>query len=85
MRRSGTAALVVGLAFLGLMAPTTSASAGTQDYVCASKWPGRDGYVRAWQDYGCDGGFLGQTRETTASGATTQAGSRDWPRSWRPR
>jgi hypothetical protein len=60
MRRSGTAALVVALASLGLMAPATSASAGTQEWVCASKWPGRDGYVRAWDDYGCDGFFLGQ-------------------------
>jgi hypothetical protein len=60
MRRTGTAALVVALASLALAAPATSASAGTQDWVCGSKWPGRDGYVRAWEDYGCDGGFLGE-------------------------
>ncbi|MFH9060555.1 hypothetical protein ACH4GM_04930 [Streptomyces coeruleorubidus] len=54
MRRSGTAAIVIALASLGLMAPTTSAAAA-DDNLCAARWPGRDGNVRAWVDWGCNG------------------------------
>ncbi|MDQ0955406.1 hypothetical protein QFZ24_009329 [Streptomyces phaeochromogenes] len=61
MRRPGTAVIVIGLASLGLAAPTTSAAAATQEYRCQQEWPGRDGNVRAWVDYGCDGGLLGST------------------------
>ncbi|WAU82897.1 hypothetical protein O1Q96_26335 [Streptomyces sp. Qhu-G9] len=61
MRRPATAAVVIALASLGLIAPATSATAAPQDYRCQEKWPGRDGYVRAWQHYGCDEGFMGET------------------------
>ncbi|MEU0649074.1 hypothetical protein [Streptomyces umbrinus] len=61
MRRPVTAAVVIALTSLGLLAPTTSAGAAAQEYRCQQEWPGRDGNVRAWTDYGCDGNLLGVT------------------------
>ncbi|MFC8197319.1 hypothetical protein ACFWBR_24575 [Streptomyces sp. NPDC060006] len=60
MRRPATAAVVIALASLGLIAPATSATAAAQDYRCQDEWPGRDGYVRVWEHYGCDGLPLGK-------------------------
>ncbi|MES5820861.1 hypothetical protein [Streptomyces sp. RG80] len=60
MRRSGTAAIIIALASLGLMAPTTSAAAA-DDSICPQMWPGRDGNVRAWEHWGCMGELLGVT------------------------
>lgn len=56
MRTFGTAIAVAGLIGLGL---TTPAQAATQGAGCQSKWPGRDGNVRAWEHYDCGGSLLG--------------------------
>ncbi|MET9831234.1 hypothetical protein ABZ078_18475 [Streptomyces sp. NPDC006385] len=58
MRRTVAAFTTLGLAVLGLTATATSAHAGA---VCDSKWPGRDGMVRAWQLADCSGTYLGGT------------------------
>lgn len=61
MRKIATAAAVIGLAALGLAVPATSAQASVQGAGCNAKWPGRDGYVRAWADPDCQGTLLGAT------------------------
>ncbi|MEU3490530.1 hypothetical protein [Streptomyces massasporeus] len=60
MRRPAIAALVIALASLGLMAPTASAAAA-DDNLCKQEWKGRDGNVRAWEHWGCNGLPLGTT------------------------
>jgi hypothetical protein len=50
-----TAAVTLGLTALGLAIPTTAQAADG----CNAKWPGRDGYVRAWDGYDCQGELLG--------------------------
>jgi hypothetical protein len=67
MRKFGTVAAVIGLTALGLTVPATSAQATAQGPVCASKWPGRDGYVRAWADPDCTGTLLGATPGSDAN------------------
>ncbi|PCG85309.1 hypothetical protein CIB93_15085 [Streptomyces sp. WZ.A104] len=59
MRKVGAAFAAFGLAALGL-----TASAGTAQAAdgCNSKWPGRDGYVRAWDGKDCQGTLLGGTQ-----------------------
>ncbi|HEY9368802.1 hypothetical protein [Streptomyces sp.] len=66
MRKFSTAIAVLGLAALGLAAPGTSAQAAPQS-VCGSKWPGRDGNVRAWEDIYCGGELLGVTAGNDAN------------------
>ncbi|MEU3511093.1 hypothetical protein ABZ733_25030 [Streptomyces longwoodensis] len=66
MRKFGTIAAVVGLTALGLAIPATSAQATAQVTGCNAKWPGRDGYVRAWADPDCQGTLLGATRGNDA-------------------
>ncbi|MFI1397099.1 hypothetical protein [Streptomyces sp. NPDC020681] len=62
MRKLGTILATLGLTALGLAVPVTSAQAATADgNLCASKWPGRDGNVRAWEHWGCNGELLGVT------------------------
>ncbi|MDT9688730.1 hypothetical protein Q5762_10240 [Streptomyces sp. P9(2023)] len=64
MRKLGTAIAALGLAAIGLAAPATTAQAaelGTQGAGCNAQWPGRDGYVRAWDGVDCRGAFLGGT------------------------
>ncbi|MFJ2645141.1 hypothetical protein ACIO1C_00140 [Streptomyces sp. NPDC087420] len=68
MRASSSVAAVLGLLAFGLAVPVTSAEATTQGPGCSSKWPGRDGYVRAWADPDCSGTLLG----------ATQGGDYDW-------
>src|ERR1044072_5431113 len=58
MRQLATAIAAIGLAAIGLAAPAHAAPQGTG---CSSKWPGRDGYVRAWQHYDCGGSLLGSS------------------------
>ncbi|MFI8194448.1 hypothetical protein ACIF8T_37985 [Streptomyces sp. NPDC085946] len=58
MRRLGTFLGAVGLAAAGVVLPATAAHAGPG---CDAKWPGRDGYVRAWDGYDCQGTLLGAT------------------------
>ncbi|MET8942202.1 hypothetical protein ABZX30_01060 [Streptomyces sp. NPDC004542] len=64
MRKFAIAAAVAGLTALGLGLPATAAQAsgtGAQASGCNSKWPGRDGYVRAWDGSDCQGTLLGGT------------------------
>lgn len=64
MRKLGIAVTVMGLTALGLAVPATAAQAtgtGALGAVCDSKWPGRDGYVRAWDGKDCSGTYLGGT------------------------
>ncbi|MFE2214415.1 hypothetical protein ACFW93_20975 [Streptomyces canus] len=67
MRKFATAAAVIGLAALGLAVPATSAQASVQGAGCNAKWPGRDGYVRAWADPDCQGTLLGATQGNDAN------------------
>lgn len=62
MRKFGTVIAVMGLTALGLAVPATAAQATAQGPGCNSKWPGRDGYVRAWADPDCQGTLLGATQ-----------------------
>ncbi|MFE9674794.1 hypothetical protein ACFYO5_11850 [Streptomyces sp. NPDC006259] len=59
MRKVSTAFAGLALAAVGLVVPTTSAQAAGQGAGCEAKWPGRDGYVRAWQHPDCQGILLG--------------------------
>jgi len=62
MRTLSTALTVLALASIGVAAPAPSAQAAPEDYLCEQEWPtSRDGNVRAWTDYGCDGVPLGAT------------------------
>ncbi|MFD7323746.1 hypothetical protein ACFV9D_22035 [Streptomyces sp. NPDC059875] len=64
MRKLGTVIAALGLAAVGLVGPATTAQAtevGTQGENCNAKWPGRDGYVRAWDGFDCWGAYLGGT------------------------
>ncbi|MFF7388647.1 hypothetical protein ACFZAE_09375 [Streptomyces scabiei] len=62
MRRPAiAAAVVIALASLGLGAPTASATSADES-VCGEEWPNsRDGNLRVWQDWGCQGILLGTT------------------------
>ena len=49
------------LASLGLGAPPASATTADGS-VCGEEWPNsRDGNLRVWQDWGCQGILLGET------------------------
>ncbi|MER6633779.1 hypothetical protein ABT301_37155 [Streptomyces sp. NPDC000987] len=61
MHKIGTVVAALGLAALGLAVPAT-AQAATTGANCDAKWPGRDGYVRAWDGTDCSGTYLGGTQ-----------------------
>ncbi|MER6466550.1 hypothetical protein ACWC4D_05895 [Streptomyces sp. NPDC001288] len=57
MRKMTIALATLGLAALGLSVPVNAHAVSG----CNAKWPGRDGYVRAWRDADCQGELLGAT------------------------
>ncbi|MGC9535326.1 hypothetical protein [Streptomyces sp. UG1] len=60
MRKAAAALAALGLAVLGVSATATTAHAGP---ICNSKWPdSRDGMVRAWDGFDCQGTYLGGTQ-----------------------
>jgi hypothetical protein len=63
MRKLGTAVAALGLAVAGLAttAPAVQADEVKAQAGCASAWPGRNGYMYAWQNVNC-GVLLGATQ-----------------------
>ncbi|MFJ8085704.1 hypothetical protein ACIQ6Y_34645 [Streptomyces sp. NPDC096205] len=66
LRKPATMALTVGLAFLGLSLPTTTAQAAT---VCDNMYDyynARGNHVHAWSEPNCGGTWLGDAAQGTA-------------------
>jgi hypothetical protein len=60
----------LGLTPLGLALPAT-AQAATAGANCDAKWPGRDGYVRAWDGKDCSGTYLGGSQSSDSDWGDT--------------
>jgi hypothetical protein len=61
MRKLWAVVATLGLTALGLALPATAQAAPTGAN-CDREWPGRDGYVRAWDGKDCSGTYLGGTQ-----------------------
>ncbi|MEV7031286.1 hypothetical protein AB0N99_13765 [Streptomyces sp. NPDC093272] len=57
MRKMTIVLATLGLATLGLAVPANAHAVSG----CNAQWPGRDGNVRAWKDWDCQGELLGVT------------------------